>query len=44
MPSNIFEIQISLEEVYKRTSPFAESDFACDRTILAGRLKYYAES
>lgn len=44
MPSNIFQIQISIEEVYKRTAPFAESDFACDRVILAGRLKNYNES
>jgi len=40
LPANVIYTSIPLEEVYKRTAPFQDEDFACNRVILKRRLEY----
>lgn len=40
VPANVFLTRVSIQEVYKRTEAFRNSDFASFRPILAQRLRY----
>ena len=43
-PTNVFCVNIPTEEVYKRSESLKQQEFGCDRTILAGRLRYIEET
>lgn len=38
VPDNVFQINISIEQVFNRSVGRIQSDFDFDRTILVGRL------
>lgn len=40
-PSNVFNIRVSHEEVYKRTESQKGEDFGANRSIFALRLRYH---
>lgn len=44
LPSNVILCNIPMEEVYKRTAPLADTEFACNRHILKRRLEYTAKN
>ena len=43
-PTNVISVNIPTEEVYKRSESLKQQEFGCDRTILAGRLRYIEET
>ena len=44
LPTNLFVINVPIDEVYKRTAPDAEKVFGCNRIVLKKRLRFTQEN